>query len=199
MNFPYDDLQSLLSETRHRQSEPSRSGVVSAWRRHQDTHLESLRERFETLAERWLDDDERRAWLQALHHDAPTPEVPQTELPPVFKGRTESGALVLVRPRSGDPNADFELVIDGDVVERMPGPITGLQGTRWQMAQNEAVEETFECPDEALDALEDFRNQTGGSPPWQWAQTLRREGLIDRNFSMTARGRRLLDQLRRAA
>lgn len=200
MTHPYDQLHALLKEIRHLKAEPRRSGAESAWLRRHETRLAQLRERFETLAERWLDDErEQRDWLAALHDDAPIPTIPELGLPPVFKGRTKAGAEVIVRPRLADADTDFELVVDGDLVERMPAPVAGIAGTRWHMTQNPIVLELTDCPDEALDALDDYRANPAGGPPWQWAVALYREGLIDENFSITTRGRRMLERLQRAA
>ncbi|MGF1509748.1 MAG: host attachment protein [Myxococcota bacterium] len=110
--------------------------------------------------------------------------------PPAFKGVTENRSRLEIRPTE---DGGFDVVVDG-VVERH-------ETFRWAV-QPDMIEpfqfgpyrcrEIFEVPEEALRALESFYSTTDEAPPWQWAQALFEDGLVDDHFALTPRGSRAL-------
>jgi hypothetical protein len=55
--------------------------------------------------------------------------------------------------------------------------------------------EIFEAGGEALDALAGWVHEPRGEPPWEHLHTLLDDGLVDRHFGLTRRGRRALSRL----
>jgi hypothetical protein len=52
--------------------------------------------------------------------------------------------------------------------------------------------ETFAASPRSFAALREFVSAGAGEPPWDHAPDLLRDGLVDPDFSLTARGRRAL-------
>jgi hypothetical protein len=57
-------------------------------------------------------------------------------------------------------------------------------------------EETFDAPEEAQIALGEYTKDPSRGAPWQYVNDLYRDGVVDPNFSLTQRGRRLMDSRR---
>jgi len=187
---PLAQLSKIVGEFRHLQNEHAREGPEGSWRRRQRTRLEELEEGFDRLLQRWVPDPAEQArWRDHLYRGAEQPSEPPSEQPPVFRGRSEDGSMLLIRP----VNQEYELTVDGASVARweqqraIPAPVE--QG-------GSIYHEVFEVPPAALEALLDFVERRTDTPPWSWARALYDEGLIDSNVSLTARGRRFRDSRR---
>jgi hypothetical protein len=183
------ELAEIVEEYRHVVSEHRKAGAAGSVRRHLRDRLEHLEEQFERLLEHLVpDEEERQEWRASLHHGwpSPPPEIWPAQL--LFRGRAETGSVVEIR--SG-PEDEAEVVIDGALVERLAGEIEGdvivLDGR--------AFEEMFAAAPAALHALRDWVADPAGPPPWESARELLEDGLIDRYFGLTPRGRRALRRL----
>ena len=113
-----------------------------------------------------------------------------TQAPPLFKGIDESGSRVELRP-SGD--GGFDIVVDGVLEshenvawDREPDMIGPTAIGR------HICQEITDVPPEALQDLSAFLLTPQAKPPWQWLGALMEDGIADANFSITARGYRLL-------
>lgn len=195
-----DELEALVTEYRHVRVEHARAHRGGRVRRRLDRRLVQVDARFERLLREAVADAEvRRAWLEHLRNGAPAPAEPSAAAPPlVFRGRSETGSLVEVRQR---PEGDYDVVVDGAAVERVaavddlaqtgPGVAFRLGGVVFQ--------EVFALSPEALTALARFVSEPGSGPPFDRAQELIADGLVDRDLGLTARGRRALRNERRPA
>jgi len=183
-------LQALARHYHHLQNEHKRAGLESGVRRRIEKRLLEVRERFDRLLDEWVFEPEsRQAWQEHLHNRSPEPPGPPGISPLVFRGRSDAGAIIEVRGES-----DLEVEIDGAFVERIAAEkdfaAVGhsfsfrLDGTQF--------EEIFDASPEAVDALADFLDGDGAPPPWEHAAELLEDGLIDRHFAVTPRGRRAL-------
>jgi hypothetical protein len=145
---------------------------------------EIVREYYRLLGETLADEHERTAWRARLHHGAEAPPA-APERPLVFKGRSEGGSLVEIRQR---PDGDLDVEIDGVPVDRLSDPIdftVYVDGDR-------SFPEVVDAPPEALEALAAWVADPAGEPPWEHAHELLGDGLIDRYFGLTDRGRRVV-------
>jgi hypothetical protein len=108
-------------------------------------------------------------------------------------GRSEAGSVVEIRGETGD---ELAVEIDGSLVERVAAgkdlAVTG-PAARFRLDHTE-FEEIFSAPADALEALADFLDD-GKPPPWEYAEQLLSDGLIDTHFALTPRGRRALARL----
>ena len=187
MADPNTELAELVEKYHHLQSEHRRTGVEGSARRHLHAELDELERKIEhLLATEVGDESEREAWRQRVHHGYPGPPV-APERPLVFRGRSESGSLVEIRTR---PDGDSDVEIDGTLTERLGGPI---DFGRYRVGDREYVE-TFEAPAAALEALTAWVHDPSGDPPWDHGRELIEDGLVDRHFGLTARGRRAVSR-----
>ena len=188
-----DELEGLVDEYHHLQSEHRQAGVESSVRRHQLARLLELEERFERLLEEWVGAEQvRRGWREHLHEGAPAPAEPGAPQPfLVFKGRSKSGSLAEIRER---PDGDYDVSVDGVVSERIAGEPDFASGTARLVFHLDDLEfrEVFGASALALAALRAFVAEPVGEPPWQYARELMDDGLIDGDFALTPRGRRAL-------
>jgi hypothetical protein len=188
-----DDIEALVCEYHHLQSEHRLAGLEGSVRRHQHARLLELEERFERLLEEWVGDEEtRRAWREHLHHGAPAPLEPEdAPLALVFKGRSAAGSVAEIRER---PDGDYDVVVDGAVSERIAGePDFAGRTPRFVFRLGDLeFREIFGASAPALAALRAFVAEASAEPPWQYARELMDDGLIDRDFALTPRGRRAL-------
>jgi hypothetical protein len=114
----------------------------------------------------------------------------------VFRGTAEaSGSVVEVRGRQGE---ELAVEIDGSLVERVAAAKDLAVGTPPARLRIDGFEfeETFGVSAEALEAFTDFLDD-GDSPPWNYAEELLGDGLVDTHFAVTARGRRAIARLQR--
>ncbi len=188
---PIEELEKIASEFHHLRNEHKNEAEHSSTRRVIASRLEALDDRFQHLLQHWVDNEpKRKAWHDFLHHETACPEDDLTANPPVYIGKSDSGSEVQVRPTGGH---SFDVLIDGNCVEQLSGMLSfpmnapvNLCGQKWW--------ETSNTHGAALTALREYCAQEKGkrSPPWQWARVLYGDGLIDANFSLTTRGRRIL-------
>ena len=186
-----DELEGLVAEYRRVREEHRRTETGSRVRRHLDVRLAEIAERFERLLEEAVrDGPEQERWRAHLYAGTPEPAEPTVPRPLRFRGRSGAGSVLEIRDRV---DGALDVLVDGAPVERLdtadellptrPGLTFHLAGT--------AYDETFAAPGEALDALAGMVG-SGGPAPHSFAQALLLDGLIDRNFGLTARGRRAL-------
>jgi hypothetical protein len=193
--FPrHELLEALARHYHHLQNEHKRTSPGSGVRRRIEDRLLEVRERFDRLLDEWVPEGElREAWREHVHNRSPTPAGPPAIRPLAFKGRSEAGSIVEVRGQKGE---ELAVEIDGSLVERVAaekdlaavGP-----SVRFRLDHTE-FDEIFGASSDALEALADFLDD-GKPPPWEHAEELLSDGLIDTHFALTPRGRRALARL----
>jgi hypothetical protein len=189
--FPIE-LAAIVREFHHVQEEHRRARPESRVRRHLHSRLEELEERFERLLEEWVADEETRAaWRAHLYQGAPRPAESAPERPLTFRGRSEAGSVVEIRKR---PDGSYDVEVDGALVERIEGGLDFAGGTAPPVFRLDGSEfrETFSASPAALEALRDSLAGDAAHPPWDQAAELVADGLVDRDFGLTERGRRAL-------
>jgi hypothetical protein len=186
---PRAELEAIAREHRHVHSERARAGPEGTSRRHMGARLDELERRFSRLLRAWVDDEATRAaWWGHLRADAPPPPLPAPWSPLVFRGTAADGSRVEVRE---SPGGDHELVVDGTSrgrVTRVPDVLPAVGAHVGGLV----CRETSRAPHLAIEALRRFRDDPGDGPPWSHARALLEDGLIDPDFGLTARGRRVL-------
>ena len=132
------------------------------------------------------------SWRNYLYKGGSEPEIGLERFPPVFIGRSQLGSVVEVRESS---QGDYEVIVDGKQVERLPNTFSFGNGhsTMVRLVGQEWTEFS-RASEPALQAIKSYLKSATGEPPWQWARILFADGLIDLNFGLTLRGRRLLNQ-----
>jgi len=177
------ELAQLVERYHHLQNEHRQAGIEGSVRRHMQAELEELERKIESLLTTEVSEEsEREAWRMRIHHGYPAPSLALSQ-PLVFRGRSEAGSLVEIRAR---PDGDCDVLIDGALAERLGGPI---DFDRYRMGDREYAE-TFEVPAAALEALRTWVHDPSGDPPREYEYELIEDGLVDRYFGLTARGRR---------
>jgi hypothetical protein len=187
---PAAELVTIASAFRHLRGDAKRERDGGTTRRHQHARMEELERRFETLLSRWVPDEGARGrWRAHLHEGADPPSPPTPPRTLLFRGRAEEGPTVALYEDAGGAQ---EILVDGHpstrpfgriVLDDRPGPLHLL---------GRDFVECSAVPAPALAALRRFYEAPSGEPPWAFARALLDDGLIDRDFSLTARGRRLL-------
>lgn len=193
-----DELEALVAEYRHVRAQHGKARAGGRVRRHLERRLVRVDDRFEhLLTEVSADVEVRRAWLEHLRSGAPAPaEPPAAALPLLFRGRSATGSLVEVRER---PDGDYTVVVDDAEVERIAAA-DDLAQTGAAVAVrvgSVSFDEVFGASPEALATLAGFVSAPAGEPPYEHARELIAEGLVDRGFGLTPRGRRALGLLSR--
>ena len=190
-----DEFEVIVREFRHLLEEHRRAGHESSVRRHMESRLHELELRFERLLHEWAPDEElQAAWRAHLHGDAPEPAQPAASRRLVFRGVAEMGSVVEIRARA---DGDYDVDLDGHVVERrLDEPDAGREVGTFTL-DGHVFLETFSASGPALEALGEFVAEREPHPPWPFAPELAADGLIDRDFGLTQRGRRALAQARR--
>lgn len=178
-------------EQEHRREPPSRV----ATRNRLGEQMRELEARFERVLGRWTTDEALRArWREFLRGRGPAPDEPRLAPPPLFKGHTEAGALVELRPAAGG----YDIFVDGARSDHT--------GVPWHLDPDSrgpvligahTCDETFDAAPEAIAALSELLAGRG-EPPWRWARELFEDGLVDPELALTPRGRRCLDRTRPA-
>ncbi len=191
-----DELESLVAEYRHLDEEHRRARPGSRVRRHLQARREGVASRFERLlVETVVDEDERASWRRHRHGREAEPPKPEAVRTPLFRGRSDADStLVIFEGADGSLSA----VVDGTLAERLAGAdeLAGTHpGLTFRLGAT-SFRETFASPREARDALVEA-SETGTSPTLAHARALQLDGLIDRNLSLTPRGRRALEARRR--
>lgn len=184
-----DQLLETVRRYRHVQGEHARQGEDSSLRRKRELELKALESEFESMLDRWLDDDALRAqWREHLFGSAPEPKL-EGKVPPVFKGRSEAGSVLVVCPND---SGEWEYIVDGSLIAHHPSGWRYGGPSRLHFVDQE-FEEVLDAPDQGVDSLRAYLADPSGEPPWRWAPSLLEDGLIDIHFSLTDRGRRLVE------
>ena len=190
---PIGLLRRLGDEYRHVEQEHQRQPPRSATRRRLASKLHDIQEHFEHLLAAWVTEPGlRERWHEFLLGAASAPDEPHRPPPPLFKGRTDAGAVVELRPLP----SGYALVTDGACTDHdaIPWHLEPDMRGRTQIGEH-ACEEVFDAGPEAVGALSEFLAGRA-PPPWQWARELIEDGLIDTELALTPRGRRCLDRMR---
>jgi hypothetical protein len=193
----HEELDALARHYDHLQVEHQNAQAESSIRRRLEDRLLRVRERFDRVLEEWVPEEElRAAWRAYLDHHGPEPDGPAVIQPVVFRGRSEvTGSIVEIRGRADD----LRVEVDGVLVERVAAgkDFAGTEGVVSYRLNGNDYNEIFAASDEAVQALAGFLDR-GESPPWEHAQELLAEGLIDVHFALTPRGHRALANWRNA-
>lgn len=181
---PVSELGKIAREFRHLKAQRSNESPEGSWRRQHAARMDELEQSFETLVQRWVPDaDEQARWHAHFHRGDEDPEEFEADEPPLFRGRSELGGVLVVRV----DNDEQKLLLDGAEVARWPMRHTIAAPLRYDGSM---FFEEFQASPAAQDALSDYLNRRVDSPPWSWARELYDDGLIDSNFGLTPRGRR---------
>jgi protein required for attachment to host cells len=188
---PMEALRNFAREYRQVREQHERESPQGATRRRLKQDMDRIAHSYERLLGQWVtDDDLRQAWRDHLYRGGVVPNRPQLAVPPLFRGRTDSGARVEIMAA---PDGGYDLLNDGSLAEHHeipwhldPERIDPVQIGAW------TCEEVFSAPEEAVAALDEFLTQPTASPPWRWAQVLYEDGLVDADFGLTPRGARRL-------
>ncbi len=191
---PGQQLLQLASQYHHWHNENKAKGPESTRNRRHEEEMEALGGRFQRLCEHWITDVARReAWYAHLYHHAPPPPVDDWPQPLVFLGAAQPGNRVEVRGTEDG----YRVTIDRKQVARKPPetrfpeqPIAELH------VSGIAFEEHFAAPEAALERLVEWYEHPEGDAPWEWSRDLYLDGLIDPDFSLTVRGKRLVERRR---
>ena len=186
-----DELEEFVQEYHHVQAEHRHARLGSRVRRHLHERMTELATRFERLlAEAVADEQERRRWREHLHHGAAEPLAPQGAPSLLFRGRSESGSTLEILGRS---DGTLDVLVDGARVERLASADELLAAQPGLSFRSGGISfnERFAASRSALAALRAMV-ESGGAPPYRHARELLLDGLVDRNFSLTPRGRRAL-------
>lgn len=188
---PIHRLTELGREYRHLREEHDREAAHGASRRQLEGEMKRLIARFERLLEHWVHDAALQdAWRAYFHHGADRPDEPRLSAPPLYRGRTEAGAVIEIQPAS---DGGYDLLVDGARVEHheIPWDLEPELIDPIQLGEH-TCNETFSASDEAVAALRTFHEQSRTSPPWAFACELYEDGLVDADFALTPRGVRRL-------
>lgn len=188
-------LRKLGDEYRHVAQEHRRHPPRSATRRRLEGKLQGLQDHFERLLDEWVTEpDLRGRWRDFLRGQASAPDEPRLPPPPLFKGKTDAGVAVELRPAA----TGYEILVDGARVDHseVPWHLEPDMHGRVQIGEH-ACEEAFDAPPDAVRALDELLAGRA-PPPWRWARELIEDGLIDAELALTPRGRRCLDRARPA-
>jgi ribosome-associated translation inhibitor RaiA len=178
----------LTSDYRDVLQQHRRAGPDSSSARRLEHELEAISDRFERLiAHAAIEEEARAAWRKHLRHGAPAPSEPDAAPARlVFRGRSESGVELEVRELTAH---EFDVFVDGRRVERL-ARASVLDSTSAGLELRVGGQhylETFEAGSEAIEAL---RSALERGLPAPVDPVLLRDGLVDRNLGLTARGRR---------
>lgn len=185
-----EELEELVRSYRHLRDEHRRARAEGHTRRRLEQELERVHERFEHLLAAVPDDKCKRAWREHLHHDAQEPAEPRAVSALVFCGRSVAGSELEIRQRLA---GELDVVIDGTEIERLATADeldSTLPGLTFKLDDTE-FRETFRTSRAARAALR-VAVEEGTPLPAHLDRELLLDGLVDRNLSLTPRGRRAL-------
>ena len=108
---PLDLLRRLGDEYRHVEQEHHREPAYRGAIRHRlADQMHALETQFERVLVEWTTDEPLRAtWREFLRGSGSAPDEPRIAQPPLFKGRTDAGAIVEIRPVFDG----YDIFIDG--------------------------------------------------------------------------------------
>ena len=186
---PIELLRTLGDHYRHVEQEHGREPTRSATRHRIAAEMQGIQDHFERLLTEWVPDDGLRTrWREFLHGHEEAPGAPKLPSPPLFKGRTDAGAVLEIRPVSDG----YDIIVDGARIDHSEVPWRLEPDMRGPtQIGDHACEETFDAPEPAIHALADFRADPAAAP-WRWARELVEDGLIDTELALTPRGKRCL-------
>jgi len=194
---PSELLEKLGRDYHRVQHDHGRADAHGAARKRIEAHMAQIAQRFERVLEHWAaDEDEelRATWRRYFYDGGPPPREPDVQPPCLFRGETENGDRVEVRPAA---DGGHDILVDRARVEHSPERwrLDAAAGEPFLVGQLRC-RELFDAPAEAVRALGRFVATTESVPPWRWARELFDDGLIDGEFATTARGRRALAAIR---
>src|SRR5262249_2428075 len=181
---------------RHVEQEYLRQPPHGATRHRLGRERQAIADHFERVLAEWgLDEELRVRGRGFMSGGAPAPDEPQRPSPPLFKGRSDAGAAVEIRPVADG----YDVFTDGARIDHsaVPWHLDPQLHGRLQVA-GQMFDETFDAPPDAVMELVAFLDGRAG-PPWRWARELIEDGLVDTELALTPRGRRCLDRLHTAA
>lgn len=192
-----DVLRQLAHRYHHYKQENKQKGPVSSRNRRHTRVMRELEQAFDKAVERWIPDQkDRDAWRDHFHHFGPAPEGRLLSPPPLFRGRDQGGRTVEVAP---DPGGGYTLEVEGKPVRRVSASVRfGDRVIRALHVEGARFAEVFDAPDEAKDALTAYTAAPGRGTPWEYLSDLYSDGIVDQNFGLTSRGRRLVAARRHA-
>jgi hypothetical protein len=186
-----EELDTLAHNFRHLREEHRRARPESSTRRRLEDRMLDVRERFERILDEWVPDERVRAeWRRYLDDGQPEPSGPAAIEPVVFRGVSEvTGSVVEIRG-AGD---ELRVWIDGTLIERIVDDkaFTGTAPDVRFKENDVEFRETFAASPERLAALRGFLDGES-PPPWDYAQELLADGIIDVHLGLTPRGHRAL-------
>jgi hypothetical protein len=187
-----DELEAIVHEVQHVREEHRRAHPQSSVRRRLGVQLLELERGFERSLAEWVPDARTKAaWRAHVYERGPEPAEPAPRARLAYRGRSETGSVAEVREAVP---AGYTVEVDGCPVERIEAELdfAGTLAPHTFALGSLVFRETFSASPPALGALRTFA--TGGEPrpPWRHAAELAADGLIDRHFGLTPRGRRAL-------
>jgi hypothetical protein len=187
-----DELEGTVRRAHHLREEHRRARVGSRARRRLHAYLLEAERDFERLLAEWVTDDSVSvAWRAHLYERGPEPDEPVPRPPLVFRGRSASGSIVEIRERQ---DGDCSVEVDGSPSERIEAEteFAGRHARHTFALGSSLFRETFAVSPRALAALREFVAEREPHPPWRYGAELAEDGLVDRDFALTARGSRAL-------
>jgi len=187
-----DELEAIVGEVHHVREEHRRAHLQGRVRRKLGERLLELEHDFERLLAEWVPGDETRAeWRAHLYESGSEPREPEPKAPLVFRGRSGAGSVAEVRET---PEGAHTVEVDGCPIERIDAELdfSGTLAPHTFALDSLLFRETFAASQPAFAALRAFVAEREPRPPWRHAAELAADGLIDRHFGLTPRGRRAL-------
>jgi hypothetical protein len=150
-----------------------------------------LRGRFERILDEWVPEEQlRKEWRRYLDEGRPEPSGPAAIEPVVFRGVSEvTGSVVEIR----GARDELRVWIDGTLFERIVDDKAFTGTAPGVKFKENGVEfrESFAASAESLAALQGFLDGEL-PPPWDFAQELLADGIVDVHLGLTPRGHRAL-------
>jgi hypothetical protein len=182
-------LQQLARSYHHLQNEHKRAPPGGRVRRRLEDRMLDVRERFERLLEEWVPEtDLAERWRAHLHNRAPEPAGPPPIDALIFRGVNDAGSIAEIRRRGGE----LRVTVDRTLTERLSAADLPADWFRAFRVSETEFRETFSASEDALRELAGFLADGEGGPPWDAAEELLGDGLVDVHFAVTPRGRRAL-------
>lgn len=187
-----DEFLLLVDAFHHERETHRRAAPGTHARSAAAARLRDLDAAFERRLRAWAADERlRQAWRKTLHHGAPAPHEPGPLPKVAFRGRSDAGSEAVA---FAGADGMVDLHIDGTLARRLPSLALTTRGGHATLEIDglPVFEERFAAPRAAREALDAWVSHPDGAPPWLHAAALVTDGLIDRHFALTPRGRRAL-------
>lgn len=186
-----EELDALARSYHHLREEHRRARPESSLRRRHEDRMLDVRERFERILDQWVPEERlREEWRRYLDEGQPEPSGPAAIEPVVFRGVAEvTGSVAEIR----GAGEELQVWIDGALYERIVDDkaFTGTAPDVRFKENDVEFRETFAASPESLEALRGFLDGES-PPPWDYAQELLAEGIVDVHLGLTPRGHRAL-------